>query len=235
VRWQHPQYGMLFPDRFIGLAERSGLIGRLTEEVINQAVSQSTMWHEQGYAFKVSVNISSENVSNLSMPEYLESLTKLHQLDPRMLMLEITESALMSEITTSLDILTRLRLKGFKLSIDDFGTGFSSLSQLHKIPFTELKIDQSFVMKMVEDPQSAAIVETCIMLGHKLKMSVVAEGVEDHRIWTQLKALNCDIAQGYQIAKPLPPDELIKWYKGITRMRGINVMSRVDSKTANAS
>lgn len=225
VRWQHPQYGTLYPDRFIALAESSGLIGKLTEEVLNLAVCQSKEWHEQGYAFKISVNISAENVSNLEMPEYLESLTKRFELDSHMLMLEITESALMSEITTSLDILTRLRLKGFKLSIDDFGTGFSSLSQLHKIPFTELKIDQSFVRRMNEDPQSAAIVETCIMLGHKLKMLVVAEGVENHKIWQQLKELGCDIAQGYQIAKPLPPEELLQWYKGITRMRGLNVNS----------
>jgi EAL domain-containing protein (putative c-di-GMP-specific phosphodiesterase class I) len=105
------------------------------------------------------------------MPEQLRSLVKLNQLDPAMLMLEMTESALMGEITTSLDILTKLRLKGFQLSIDDFGTGFSSLSQLHRIPFTELKVDQSFVTDMINDSQSCAIVETCIMLGHKLNMA----------------------------------------------------------------
>ncbi len=223
VRWNHPEFGMIYPDRFIPLAESSGLIGELTEAVINLAVIQSHQWHKQGYAFKVSVNISAQNVSSLDMPEYLEALARRYELDTHMLVLELTESAVMSEITTSLDILTRLRLKGFRLSIDDFGTGFSSLSQLHKIPFTELKIDQSFVMKMIEDPQSAAIVETCIMLGHKLRMSVVAEGVEDHQIWQRLKELGCDIAQGYHISRPMAPEAFLSWYQGITRMRGLNV------------
>lgn len=227
VRWQHPVYGLIYPNKIIPLAEHSGLITMLTNEVINLAVAQSKMWHEQGYAFKISVNVSAQNISNLSMPEYLESLVRTNDLDPHMLVLEVTESGLMQEITTSLDILTRMRLKGFSLSIDDFGTGFSSLSLLHRAPFTELKVDQSFVMNMLDDPQCRAIVETCIMLGHKLNMSVVAEGVENHKIWRELRELGCDIAQGYHVARPLAPDDLLAWYKGITRLRGINSAAEV--------
>ncbi|NQZ08785.1 MAG: EAL domain-containing response regulator [Algicola sp.] len=211
VRWQHPEHGMIYPDSFIPLAEQSGVIVRLTSAVIDMAVNQSALWQAQGKHIKISVNISAQNITSLLMPEQLKSLVKLNQLDPAMLMLEMTESALMGEITTSLDILTRLRLKGFQLSIDDFGTGFSSLSQLHRIPFTELKVDQSFVMDMVNDPQSCAIVETCIMLGHKLNMAVVAEGIEDAQTLKRLKQLNCDIGQGYHFAKPLSPENLIKW------------------------
>ncbi|MCJ8273796.1 MAG: EAL domain-containing response regulator, partial [Psychrosphaera sp.] len=211
VRWIHPEHGMIYPDSFIPLAEHSGVIVRLTSAVIDMAVNQSALWQAQGRHIKISVNISAQNITSLLMPEQLKSLVKLNQLDPAMLMLEMTESALMGEITTSLDILTRLRLKGFALSIDDFGTGFSSLSQLHRIPFTELKVDQSFVMDMVNDPQSCAIVETCIMLGHKLNMAVVAEGIEDAQTLKRLQQLNCDIGQGYHFAKPLSPVDLIQW------------------------
>lgn len=136
---------------------------------------------------------------------------KEHELDPSMIVLELTESALMGSITTSLDILTRLRLKGFQLSIDDFGTGFSSLSLLHKVPFTELKIDQSFVANMQHDNESRAIVDTCIMLGHKLNMEIVAEGIEDKETWQLLLDAGCDIGQGYFIAKPMPESAFAHW------------------------
>ena len=130
-----------------------------------------------------------------------------------MLMLEVTETALMEELVTSLDILTRLRMKGIELSIDDFGTGFSSLSQLYRVPFTELKVDQSFVMSMTYDSEARGIVKTCIRLGHELNMKVVAEGVENQEVWDQLVQLGCDIAQGYFIAKPMPPSDFLEWFK----------------------
>ena len=128
-----------------------------------------------------------------------------------MLILEITESALMTELTTSLNILTRLRLKGFQLSIDDFGTGYSSLSQLHRVPFTELKIDRTFVSGMHKSSESKAIVDTCILLGHNLNMTVIAEGVEDQKTLDLLQKMGCDNAQGYVIAKPLPIAQFEKW------------------------
>jgi len=211
VRWEHPTYGLLYPDSFISLAEESGLIGHLTDKVIHLAIQQLKIWGQQGYKLKVSINISAQNITSLSLPEQLTQLMAENDIDPSLLMLEITESALMTELTTSLNILTRLRLKGFHLSIDDFGTGYSSLSQLHRVPFSELKIDRSFVSGMAKNKESKAIVDTCILLGHKLNMDVIAEGVEDRETLDLLKELGCDNAQGYFIAKPLPIKAFEKW------------------------
>lgn len=213
ARWQHPQRGLIFPDMFIPLAEQHDLIGELTAEVIGQSIEQSRKWQQQGLTTNISVNISADNITSLSLPEQLSDLLINNQLDPAMLTLEITESALMCELVTSLDILTRLRMKGFGLSIDDFGTGYSSLSQLHRIPFTELKIDKSFTMSMAQDEESRAIVKTCIMLGQELNMQVVAEGVESAEILMLLENYGCDIAQGYHIARPMPAENLPGWVR----------------------
>jgi len=213
VRWQHPKYGLIYPDLFIPLAEKSGLIRDLTAQVIKLAVEQSLCWKADNLELQVSVNISAENITSLTLPEQLSNMLDNNKLDPSMLMLEVTESALMGELVTSLDILTRLRMKGIKLSIDDFGTGFSSLSQLYRVPFTELKVDQSFIMQMKHDDEARGIVKTCIMLGHELNMHVVAEGVEDRGTLSLLKDMDCDIAQGYYIAKPMPAEDLLAWNK----------------------
>ncbi|MCW8888266.1 MAG: EAL domain-containing response regulator [Gammaproteobacteria bacterium] len=213
VRWQHPQRGLIFPNHIIPMAEEFGLMGDLTAQVINKAVNQSYQWQQKGLNIPVSVNISAESITSLTFPEQLTDLLKRSQFDPSMLALEVTESELMGDLKTSLDILTRLRMKGVDLSIDDFGTGYSSLSQLHRIPFTELKIDRSFVMDMSGDGDAMAIVKTCIMLGHELKMKVVAEGVESEHVLNQLSELGCDIAQGYYIARPMSADKLVKWIK----------------------
>lgn len=211
VRWQHPERGLIYPDSFIELAEKSGLIGDLTSQVIAMSVEQNKIWQDKGLSVRISVNISADNITSHTLPEQLLDLLENNNLDSDLLTLEITESALMGELVTSLEILTRLRMKGFGLSIDDFGTGYSSLSQLHKIPFTELKIDQSFIMSMESDDESRAIVKTCILLGHELNMEVVAEGVETQNILDTLNALGCDIAQGYHIARPMPHDEFLEW------------------------
>ena len=213
VRWQHPEHGLIYPNYFIDMAEKNNLIGALTQWVIRAVVNQERQWQEKGITITVSVNISAENITSLALPEQLSKLLEDNKLDPNRLVLEVTESALMGELVTSLDILTRLRLKGLKLSIDDFGTGYSSLSQLHKVPFTELKIDQSFVGKMSVDDEARAIVKTCIMLGHELNMKVVAEGVEDNETLEQLRLLGCDVAQGYFIGRPVAKNDLVNWIK----------------------
>lgn len=213
VRWQHPERGMIFPDDFIEMAEQNELIGLLTEEVITQAVGQSVTWQLQGLDTVISVNVSADNITSLSLPEQLKTLTDKHAIEPERIMLEITESAVMGELTSSLDVLNRLRMKGFSLSIDDFGTGYSSLTQLYQAPFTEIKIDRGFVMRMLEDNEAMVIVKICIMLGHMLGMQLVAEGVETEEEWDALQSLGCDIAQGYFIARPMPASELIKWEK----------------------
>lgn len=213
VRWKHESRGLVYPDMFIPLAEEHNLIGELTELVISESLKQCRLWRDQNLNVPVSINISADNVKGQVLVEHLISVLKQFQLEPDCLTLEVTESALMGELIASLENLTRLRMKGFKLSIDDFGTGYSSLSQLHKIPFTELKIDKSFVMSMSNDVEARAIAKTCIMLGHELNMKVVAEGVESADILQTLKELGCDIAQGYHISRPIPANELLDWIK----------------------
>jgi len=186
---------------------------KLSHWVIKNAVLQEQQWLDAELLIPVSINISATDITSLALPEQLAELLDNNKLDPTVLTLEVTESVLMGEQITSLDILTRLRLNGIQLSIDDFGTGFSSLSQLHQLPFSELKIDQSFVSKMLKDSEALAIVKTCILLGHELNMQVVAEGVEDQETWNVLAENGCDLAQGYFIAKPMPNNDLIEWLR----------------------
>ena len=210
VRWNHPERGLVFPDEFILLAETEGLMKDLTRSVIDQSVKQEQHWQHEADHLEVSVNISAIDITSLTLPEQLAELLAANKLSPSKLTLEVTESALMGELVKSLDILTRLRMRGIGLSIDDFGTGYSSLSQLHRVPFTELKIDQSFVNAMLADDEARAIVKTCIMLGHELKMKVVAEGVETKEHLDLLREIGCDIAQGYYFSRPIPAEEITK-------------------------
>lgn len=213
VRWQHPEYGLIYPDQFISLAEENGLISDLTGQIIKQAVEQTLNWKAENLIVQVSVNISAVTITSLTLPEQLIVMLDNNKLEASMLTLEVTESELVSELVTSLDILTRLRMKGIELSIDDFGTGHSSLSQLYRVPFTELKVDQSFVKCIVENDEARGIVKTCIMLGHELNMHVVAEGVENKETLALLSQMGCDIAQGYYIARPMLAEDLVQWQK----------------------
>jgi len=213
VRWQHPTRGLLKPEYFIPLAEKHHLMNLLTEEILMLAIKEYKKVLASGLNVKVSINLSAQNVNDLSMPEKLEALIKSNHIDPGSIVLEITESALMNKTSDSLDILNRLRMKGFSLSIDDFGTGYSSLVKLYQAPFTELKIDQHFITRSVIDSDASAISKICIMLAKELNMKTVAEGIESKEIWNQLKALDCDIAQGDFIAEPMPTDDFIQWVK----------------------
>ena len=217
VRWQHKEHGLIYPDHFIPIAEQHGLIGDLTHWVIGKVVQQERRWQEADIFVTVSVNISAQDITSLTLPEQLTELLADNMLDPTRLILEVTESTLMGKLVTSLDTLTRLRLKGVGLSIDDFGTGYSSLSQLYRVPFTELKIDRSFVSNMVEDTDARAIVKTCIILGHELKMSVVAEGVETNEQLELLKQLGCDRAQGMLFSKAVSAEEISEMFESLQR------------------
>ena len=214
LRWQHPTIGLILPDQFIPLAEDHKLMNLLTEETLRLAINEYHKLTTSGINIKISINLSAQNITDLSMPEKLEALIKNNQIEPDSIVLEVTESALMNETSESLDILNRLRMKGFSLSIDDFGTGYSSLVKLYQAPFSELKIDQHFIMHMEADPDAAAVVRICILLARELKMHTVAEGVETEDIWNQLKKLGCDIAQGSFIAKPMTTEDFIQWVKG---------------------
>lgn len=217
VRWQHPQRGLVAPGLFIELAEQNNMIGDLTWIVLKDVAAQCSAWLEEKIDIGVSVNLSAKVLKDLEMPERVHDLVKYHKLKESRIIMEITETALMDELARSLEILTRLRMKNFRLSIDDFGTGYSSLVQLHRAPFSEIKIDRSFVMEMERDMEARAIVETIIMLGHKLGMKVVAEGVETQFAMDALKELGCDYAQGYYIARPMPAGEFPGWL--LDRMR----------------
>ncbi len=213
VRWQHPRFGLILPDRFIPQMEQLGIIENLTREIISTAVERQRVWSREFFPFSVSVNISARDTVSLGLPDQLAVLLATNQLDPEQLTLEITETALIREQVRSLDMLTRLRLKGVKLSIDDFGTGFSSFLQLYRAPFSELKVDRAFVSRMQDDPEAMTIVEICIQLAHKLKMRTVAEGVEDEAALQVLAGLGCDLAQGYHIARPMPEQGLREWIR----------------------
>ncbi len=211
VRWQHPVFGLISPKHFIPLAEEYDLINDLTWVVLNQVLTQCVLWHQQGIDVQVAINMSAKTLQDLRLPEKLGDLVLQYNLKTSQIVLEVTETALMQELIKSLEILTRLRLKGFRLSIDDFGTGYSSLVQLNRIPFSELKIDQSFVANMENEREAFAIVETVIVLGNKLGMNIVAEGIETQASLEILKKLGCNIGQGFLISRPLPTDEITAW------------------------
>jgi EAL domain-containing protein (putative c-di-GMP-specific phosphodiesterase class I) len=211
VRWQHPSRGLIFPNSFIPLAESSGLIDALTEQVIQVTLRQGASLRTVGAGIKLAINVSVDTLSRLELPDLLSQEATANDIPPADIIVEVTESKLMGELGLSLAALTRLRLKGFQLSIDDFGTGFSSMEQLKRAPFTELKIDRQFVHGAAHDLRTRAIFEASVGLGKQLGMTIVAEGVEDEPDWEMAVALGCDQAQGYFIAKPLPLDELMQW------------------------
>jgi len=211
VRWQHPEKGMLAPNLFIPLAEENGLIDDLTMVVFEQTMLQSAQWHTNGINLKVSVNISVDSLHKLDWPEFVVDQANKYNVNPANVMLEITESRLMENITTALEVLTRLSLKKIDLSIDDFGTGYSSMEQLQRIPFTELKIDRAFTHGAAQDKSARAILESSIALAKNLNMSIVAEGIETQEDWDLVAKLGCDQAQGFFIAEPMPGDQLESW------------------------
>lgn len=213
ARWQHPVKGTIPPSMFVPFAEENGLIDELTTVVTRQALEQCGVLAAAGIRIQVSVNTSARTLTNLQYPDELIALVAEKGLDPSQLIVEVTESALVEELTKSLDVLTRLRLKGVHLSIDDFGTGYSSMQQLQRVPFTELKVDQSFVAQADIDRGCRSIVKTTIQLGHRLGMKVVAEGVETDSIWDLLAGFGCDQVQGYLMAKPMPGESLIEWIR----------------------
>ena len=211
VRWQSPELALVFPDRFIRLAERTRIIDDIDDLVLRQAVTQCRAWHDAGVPIRVSVNFSPATLKDLAFPDRLAALVKAQHLDPGFLALEITESDVMEDLAKSLDILTRFRMKGFRLSIDDFGTGYSSLEKLARIPFTELKIDRSFVRNIHKDPTCQTIARLSIMLAHELEMTVVAEGIETEAAWNILLDMGCDLGQGYWLRKPMAATECLEY------------------------
>jgi len=214
VRWRHPLDGLVLPFQFIGVAEENGLIRDLTRVVISNALAQASAWKsEMGLALHTSINVSMDDLASLDFADYIGEQAALTGVSPQEVTLEVTESQLMRDRHVAFDVLTRLRLKRFRIAIDDFGTGHSSLAQLRDIPFDELKIDRGFVHGAYIDRIQRAIFNMSVILAKQLNMSIVAEGVEDRADWDFVGRSGCDIAQGYFIAKPMPPEDLRDWIK----------------------
>src|ERR1700733_9454617 len=211
VRWQHPDLGLLPPSDFIPIVEQTGLIGPLTKHVLERAIAECAQWRRAGQQLTVSVNLSVRNLLDPEVPAAIGDLLTLYGLAPEALQLEITESMLMSDPDRSLVTLTRLAQLGVGLSVDDYGTGYSSLANLRRLPIDELKIDRSFVSPMLSDESDLIIVRSTINLGHDLGLKVVAEGVEDEATLKRLAGLGCDFAQGYHFSKPLPAEVFNRW------------------------
>ncbi|CAK0768120.1 diguanylate cyclase [uncultured Gammaproteobacteria bacterium] len=203
VRWRTASGRVIGPDNFIPLAERSGLIDNLTAWVIDAAVQQAGRWRAEGRDFKVSVNLSARNIHDRHLPDLLAARCRREGVPPEGLVLELTETATMQDAAMLMEVLGRFRLKGFPLSIDDFGTGYSSIAQLLRLPFSELKVDKSFVMSMDRTRESAVVTRTIIDMAHHLGLPVIAEGVETEEAFTLLSEFGCDFAQGYLVSRPV--------------------------------
>lgn len=211
LRWNHPTRGNIPPNDFIPLAETTGLIYGLTRYVLELVLTQMAEWDEFDSGFSgmsVAVNLSSRNLLEPSFSEYVEDMLASHQVEPERLELEVTESALIEDPVRSHEMLHKLAGLGVTLAVDDFGTGYTSMAQLESMPLTTLKIDRSFVVRMADDPGGATLVKAMVDLAHEFGLEVVAEGVEDEEVTTQLRELGCDIGQGYLWSRPVHGDDL---------------------------
>ncbi|HEY1740620.1 MAG TPA: EAL domain-containing protein [Acidimicrobiia bacterium] len=211
VRWRHPVRGLVPPDAFIPVAEQSGLIGPLTDYVLDQVARQHRLWARSGMPLEIGVNVSMRNLQERGFADRVSRILEERGVAPDALLVEITESSIMADQHRTMESVDALAALGIGISVDDFGTGYSSLSHLRELPVREMKIDKSFVMRMDSDEGDATIVHAVIDLGRRLGLTIVAEGVETAAAWEQLAAWGCDRIQGYYLAKPMPPDVATPW------------------------
>jgi diguanylate cyclase (GGDEF)-like protein len=214
VRWRHPVHGTLRPDEFIPLAEQSGNIGMITKWVLKKAIAECALWQHAGLSMTVAVNLSAMDLYDAELPTLISGLLHERGLAPETLLLEITESAIMRDPATALKTLRDLKSRGIALAIDDYGTGYSSLAHLKRLPVDELKIDKSFVTNLTEDAaEDGVIVRSTIELGHNMGLRVIAEGVESQEAYDILRRFGSDMAQGFFISRPLPAPDFVAWMK----------------------
>jgi diguanylate cyclase (GGDEF)-like protein len=211
VRWQHPERGLLGPGEFVPLAERTGMIAELTRWVLEAALAQCRAWADSGVQLPVAINLASANVLDKTLPDVVADALARHGVPGELLECEISEHTVMADPQRAIEVLSRLRELEVRLSLDDFGTGHSSLAYLKRLPLDEVKIDRSFVLGMAEDDNDAVIVRSTIDLARNLGLEVVAEGVETEAVFANLAALRCDVAQGYLLSRPLPAAQLADW------------------------
>jgi EAL domain-containing protein (putative c-di-GMP-specific phosphodiesterase class I) len=214
VRWDHPRLGLLQPDSFLPLAELGETIHPLTDLVLDLALGQLRIWQDAGKRCPVSVNLSARNLIDDRCLGTLRALLATHGVDPSSLELEITETALMHDPDQAAARLDRIAALGVRISIDDYGTGYSSLGYLHRLPIHALKIDRLFVRNMAGNEHDAIIVRSTVALAHSLGLQVVAEGVEDARTREMLEGMGCDQIQGFYLSQPLPPEQLGRFLGG---------------------
>lgn len=211
VRWNHPARGYVSPDQFIPFAEQTGYIKAISYWVADRAIRQCAAWREAGIELAISVNVSARELIQSSLPDTFAALLRKYGVPADLLWIEITESAIMDDPNRAIETLDRLHALGIRLAVDDFGTGYSSLSYLKRMPVDELKIDKSFVMGMTENRDDEMIVRSTIDLAHNMGLKVVAEGVETQATLKRLADLRCDLAQGFHLSRPLPPEQLEAW------------------------
>jgi EAL domain-containing protein (putative c-di-GMP-specific phosphodiesterase class I)/FixJ family two-component response regulator len=212
VRWQHPTLGLFQPNAFVPMIERSvDFSALLNDYALQTAIACSGRWHAEGRTLRVAINLSASAFDRLDLPDRIERLAQLAGVPNDWITLEVTETQVATDATRMSQVTTRLRLKHFNLSIDDFGTGVSGLSQLRKLPFSELKIDRQFVDGCSRSPTQRSVVEASLALARDLGMTAVAEGVDDESDWNLLLSLGCDLVQGYYIARPMTEEALHEW------------------------
>jgi EAL domain-containing protein (putative c-di-GMP-specific phosphodiesterase class I) len=211
ARWRHAEHGTLYPEKFIPVAESSGLIDSLTWLMLEAAVAEAVRWREAGHRWTISVNLSLPYLERQGVADRIAGLVERHTLQPGSVVLEVTESLAATQISQVLGNIARLRMKGFGIAIDDYGTGYASLQQLSRMPFTELKIDRSFVSGSPERPNLHAILRSSVELARQLNLGSVAEGIETPGEWHELDGIGCDAAQGYLVAPPMPPGSVLTW------------------------
>jgi len=231
VRWRHPTQGIIPPDRFVGLAERSDLIHAMTNLVLDNATDWLARHPSQTLA--LSLNISPRNLVDLDMVDRIARMCDERGIAPHRLTFELTETSAMKDPVIALGLLTQLRVKNFNLSIDDFGTGYSSMVQLVRLPFSEMKVDKSFVMTATESQESRTIIKSIVDLGHSLGLRVTAEGLEDSDTLEFLNSLGCDMAQGYLISPPMPSHQVERWIAAWTTTGAKAMLFGIGSRHPN--
>lgn len=223
VRWEHPQFGMFPPAAFVPLMEGSPQYSAmLTEFTLREAVACVSRASATGRELHAAINLSRQAFDRLDLPEWLERICRDHEVPTSQITLELTETAVVHDAVRLLDVATRLRLKGFALSIDDFGTGESGLSQLKRLPFTEIKIDREFIDGCSKSATQRSVVEASLALARSLNMRAVAEGVQYRSDWDVLANMHCDLVQGYYVSMPMPESQLYEWQKRMTPFQGGN-------------
>lgn len=214
IRWQHPERGLIPPGAFIPLADSSGLIDGITDIVLEKSMQWARRWRDAGTDIAISVNLTENALMRQDLPARIAALADQYEIGRERILLEVPEAEAVTEAPGPLETLARLRLMGFGLSIDDFGTGMATPEQLAQIPFSEVKIDQSLVTGVYDQPQFFGVLEYSMQLAKRLNLKTVAEGIESKADWDLLKELGCDEMQGFHVARPMPGEEIEGWAQG---------------------